>query len=112
MVMCNEKNALEKTGEKNEQNDCRPRTWEDLCRKKLSYAEYLLWKRRRNHQSIKKRHPRSVLRFFALFFLFEDTKIPNEAARRICFDWYIFIGCVCAKLTPISFDRVYVVDLS
>jgi hypothetical protein len=108
MVMRNEKNAREKTGEKNEQDDGHPSTWEDLCRKKLSYAEYLLWKQRRNNSEV----PRSVLRFFALF---EDMKIPDDAddaVQRNCFDWYIFIGCVCAKLTPIRFDRVYVVDLS
>jgi hypothetical protein len=105
--MGNEKNAREKTGEKNEQNDRQTRTWEDLCRKRLSYAEYLLWQQEKKHSKV----PRSVLQFFALF---EDMKIPNvdDAVRRICFDWYIFIGCVCAKLTPISFDRVYVVDLS
>jgi hypothetical protein len=109
MVVHKEKNAQEKLGEQHEQYDNQWRSWEDLCRKKLSYAEYELWQQNRSNPEVRQNIPRSVLRFFAMF---EDTNVSDPATRRICFDWYIFIGCVCAGLTPLRSDRVYVVDLS
>jgi hypothetical protein len=108
MVMQNEKKSRKKTGEQTDD----PNIWEDLCRKRLSYPEYERWQQNRDTSDV----PRSVLRFFVMF---EDAisamnlRVDDSATPRICFDWYIFIGCVCAGLiTPLHPDRVYVVDLS
>ncbi len=102
MVVCTSRHSDEHN------MSCRS-TWEDVCRKELTYDEFLVW---RNDPAGRK-FSGFVVRFFVMF---DDCHCRfNESvddATRMHFEWYIFIGCVCAGLTPLSKDLLYVVDLS
>lgn len=93
-------------------------SWEDLCRKKLSYRDFLVWRKnptvwRKNLQNPKKLEKADSL-VFQFFIMFDDCYYQrfDDSTRRTLFEWYIFIGCVYAGLTPLNSELIYVVDLS